>query len=144
MAEPWAPTLVDVGNRVPTKTMDQTTPGSTTLKNTFDDTTVPTAAQVQPILDGAIATVRSAVGVLGSGLYALAKDAAAWRAAADLELAYPDRPADVATVYAALNERAKTALQRLVDAADDAGVGAEAQMPVWSMPTPVPWGDQYL
>lgn len=144
MAEPWAPTLGDVGNRVPTKTRDQTTPGANSLLNTFNDRTVPTGEQAQPILVGAIATVKSAVGVIGAGLYDLAKDAATWRAAADIELAYPDRNADIDRVYAALDARAKLALARVVDAADDAGQGAEAQFPTWSMPEPVPWGDQYL
>lgn len=144
MAEPWAPTLGNVGSRVPTKTRDQTAPGVQTLLHTFNDRTVPTDTQAQPILDGAISLVRSTIATIGEGLYDLAKDAAAWRAAADIELAYPERNADIDRIYGPMDARAKLALQRLADAAGDAGTGADAQLPVWSMPDPVPWGDTYL
>jgi hypothetical protein len=147
MAEPWAPSVADVGARIPTRTRDQTQPGNDNVLGTFTDATVPTAEQVTPIINGAVASVRHAVGTIPTTpatLYELAKDAAAWRAAADIELAWPERDADIREVYDRLNARAALALQRLIDACEDAGTGSDAGLPVWSMPEPVPWGDDYL
>lgn len=144
MTQPWAPMLADVGARVPSKTRDQSNPGNDTPLNTFTAVTYPTDAEAQPLLDGATALVTSTIATITAPLYDLAKDAAAWRAAADIELAYPDRNADMDRIYPALDARAKTALDRLIEAADQAGQGAEASLPAWTMPPPVPWGDQYL
>jgi hypothetical protein len=75
-----------------------------------------------------------------------ARSAAAWRAAADIELAYPDRDADL-RIYVLLDQRAKDALAQLVIriklggesiVADDAGVGE----PVWSALDPPRWADR--
>lgn len=141
---PWAPSLSDVGDRIPTKTRDSTNPGSDSLLNIFNDRTVPTDGQVQPIINGAVGIIASAVTTaLGPDLHDLANDAAAWRAAADVELAYPDRNADVA-VYQALDARAKFALTTLANAADQAGQGSDATYPAFTFPVPVPWGDEYL
>lgn len=144
MAETWAPQLTDVGRRIPTRTrpMDGI-PGSDELLGTFNGHTVPTGEQVQPVIDSAVAVVLHVVTMVTTALAELAKDAAAWRAAADVELAYPERDGDI-RVYEQLNARAKLALDRLIAAADDAGSGADATLPVWSMPEPVPWGDDYL
>lgn len=142
-AEAWAPTLEDVGRRIPTRTRDQDAPGSDDLLGTFNGRTVPTGDQVQPVIDDAVAGVRHVVGTVTTALEGLAADAAAWRAAADVELAYPERDGDI-RVYDQLNARAKLALDRLTTAADDAGSGADATLPVWSMPDPPPWGDDYL
>ncbi|MFC9973547.1 hypothetical protein ACFVH6_21900 [Spirillospora sp. NPDC127200] len=144
MAEPWAPSLVEVGARIPTRTRSQANPGDDSVLGTFTTETVPTAAQVQPIIDGAVASVRHAVGTVTAPLYELAKDAAAWRAAADVELAWPERDADIREVYDRLNARATLALKALTDASQDSGTGADATMPVWAFPTPVPWGDDLL
>lgn len=144
MAEPWAPSLADVGNRIPTKTRDQTQPGADQLLNTFTDVTVPTAAQAQPIVDNATSAVKAAVALVPPTLYSLALDAAAWRAAADIELAYPDRNADIDRIYSPLDARAKLALATFIAAAAIAGDSAVEALPHYSMPQPVPWGDQYL
>jgi hypothetical protein len=144
VAEPWAPDLAEVGSRIPSKTIAQTTAGDTTPTGTFNDKTMPTDVLAQPIVNGAIATIADSVAAIGPLLYPLAKDAAAWRAAADIELAYPARNADIKALYEALNERAKLALERLRAAADVAGSGTDATVPSWSMPDPVPWGDKYL
>lgn len=143
MVEVWAPSMADVGARIPTRTRDQTTPGNDSPLGTFNDRTVPTATEVQPILDGAIAQTADAVGSVPENLYGLAKDAAAWRAAADVELAWPERNAQITDLYNALDARAKLALQALIDACDDAGTGVEGGAPAWSFPAPVPWGDEY-
>ncbi|MGI5171876.1 hypothetical protein ACQEU3_46795 [Spirillospora sp. CA-253888] len=144
MAEPWAPSLAEVGARIPTRTGSQINPGDDALLGTFTDKTVPTADQVQPIIDDAVASIRHAVGTVTEPLYELATGAAAWRAAADVELAWPARDADIREVYDRLNARATLALKALIDASQDSGTGADATMPVWSFPVAVPWGDDLL
>ncbi|MDL4812814.1 hypothetical protein [Actinomadura opuntiae] len=146
MAEPWAPSLTDVGGKIPTRTRDYTDPGDDTPTGTFSDRTVPTAEMVQPTVDGAVTAVRSAVSQIPDDprFYALAREAAAWRAAADIELAWPERDGDIREVYDRLDARAKLALQELVDACDDAGTGVDGGTPSWEFPRPVPWGDDYL
>ena len=144
MTEAWAPSLTEVGSRCPTKTRDQTAqPGTDGLLGTFNDKTVPTDVMAQPLVTGAIAVVADAVGTIGAALYDLAKDAAAWRAAADIELAYPQRDGDI-KIYEQLDRRAKLALDRLIAAADDSGSGTDATLPQWAFPTPVSWGDENL
>jgi hypothetical protein len=146
VAEPWAPSLADVGGKIPTRTRPADPPDGDPL-GTFTEETMPTAAMVEPIIDGAVAQVRHAVGTVPSTpetLYDLARDAAAWRAAADVELAWPERDADLREVYDRLDARAKLALQALIDACEDAGTGADGGLPVWAFPEPVPWGDQDL
>lgn len=144
MTEPWAPSLTEVGSRCPTKTRDQTgEPGVDDMLGTFNDKTVPTGDMAQPLVNGAIAVVADAVGAIGAALYDLAMDAAAWRAAADIELAYPQRDGDI-KIYEQLDRRAKLALDRLIAAADDSGAGTDATLPQWSFPAPVSWGDDYL
>jgi hypothetical protein len=133
--EPWAPNLEEVAGHIPTRTRDAATPGSDAFKNTFTDTTTPTESQAQRITDAAVATVAGAVGVVTTKLAPLARDAAGWRAAADIELAYPQREADV-TVYDQLNARAKDALARLLETAEEQGGGQVATLPVWSFPEP--------
>ena len=144
VAEPWAPSLVEVGSRIPSKTRDQSVPGSSELLGTFDSRTSPTDVMVAPIVTGAVAVVASAIGMIGPALYPLALDAAAWRAAADIELAYPERRGDVEDLYPELDKRARLALERLREAADDSGSGTDASLPVWSMLPPPPWGDENL
>lgn len=141
--EPWAPTLEEVAGHIPTRTRDASTPGSDAFRNTFTDTTTPTETQAQRITDAATATVAGAVGNVTTLLEPLARDAAGWRAAADIELAYPQREADV-TVYTQLDSRAKDALARLLTAAEDQGGGPDALLPVWSFPEPVWYGDENL
>jgi hypothetical protein len=145
MAELWAPALSDVGARVPTKTRPVDAVGDVAPLGTFDETTMPTAEMVQPILDNAITSIaRSISAAIPANVLDLAKDAAAWRAAADVELAWPERNADITQVYDRLDARAKLALERLIEACDDAGAGTDATLPVWEMPAPVPWGDDHL
>ena len=144
MAVAWAPDLADVGRLIPTRTRVMDAPGSDELLGTFTEHTQPTDQQVQPVIDAAVASIGAAVTTVTTALEPLAKDAAVWRAAADVELAYPERDADIREVYDRLNARAMLALQRLVSAADDSGAGSDAGLPVWSMPQPVPWGDSYL
>ena len=142
-SEGWRPTLVDVAGHIPTRTRDLSNPGNDVLLNTFTATTTPTPAQAQPVIDAAVSTVKSMVAAIPPAIEALARDAAAWRAAADIELAYPQRDADI-RVYQQLNDRADRALKTLVAASDAAGTSTEATLPQWAMPAPVPWGDDNL
>lgn len=149
MAAPsWAPSLEQVADHIPTRTRDARTAGDTTLLNTFTARTEPTDEQARRHITAACAEVLGAIGgtvpSAPTFLYELASEAAALRAAADIELAYPNRNAD-ADRFAQLDQRAKDALQRLIDAVNDAGSGPEgALLPVWSFPAPPVHGDYPL
>lgn len=148
MAETWQPTLEQVADHIPTRTRDATTPSVDTLLGTFNASTTPTDEQATRKILAAVAEVLAAVGgtipATPSYLASLASEAAALRAAADIELAYPDRQADV-SVFEQLDQRAKDALQRLIDAINDQGSGPEGSLlPVWAMPEPVWYGDYPL
>lgn len=143
MAEPWAPTLEEVAGHIPTRTRDNAHPGSDAFTGTFSDSTTPTETQAQRITDAAVATVAAAVSHVTPALEPLARDAAGWRAAADIELAYPQRDADV-SVYQQLDARAKDALTRLLEVAEEQGGGPDATLPYWEFPEPAWWGDYDL
>lgn len=136
----WAPTLAEVGGCVPTRTANVSLPGEDEYLNTFTTDTRPTAAQAQAIIDHAVADVE-AVTTIGAPLEAVAKNAAMWRAAADIELAYPDRNAD-ANYYAQLDARARYEWDRFKAATEDPDTGSGTGMPTWTMPEPVWWGDR--
>ncbi|MER7131253.1 hypothetical protein [Streptosporangium saharense] len=141
MAELWAPTLEQVADHIPTRTRDSAAPGVDALQMTFNERTTPTAEQAARYIASAVSEVLAAVaGVIPAApayLAVLAQKAAALRAAADIELAYPDRDADV-SVATQLDQRAKDALARLVEAVSDAGgPGTEGGLlPVWAFPDP--------
>jgi hypothetical protein len=149
VADPsWTPSLEQVADHIPTRTRDSTTPGSDTLLGTFNGQTTPTDEQANRRIVRAVAEVLAAVGgtvpATPAYLASLASEAASLRAAADIELAYPDRQADV-SVYEHLNQRAKDALQRLIDAVNDQGSGPEGSLlPQWAMPDPPWYGDVAL
>lgn len=149
MADPsWAPSLEQVAGHIPTRTRNASVPGDTSLLGTFTSFTEPTDEQAGRHIADAVAEVLGAVGGTVPAtpvfLAGLASAAAALRAAASVELAYPNRDADV-SVYEQLNARADAALQRLIDAVNDAGSGAEGSLlPQWSMPEPVWYGDYPL
>lgn len=148
MSEAWAPTLADVARHIPTRTRDRSRPGSDSLLGTFTADTTPTDVQAQAVIDDAVAGVLAACGKpppsppADAGIGASFRAAAEWRAAADIELAYPNRDADVA-VYAMLDARAKAALataQLAVETGDDS---PPAAAPVWYAPPPerpLGWG----
>lgn len=146
MAETWAPTLDDVAKHIPTRTRDRT-PGSVTLLGTFTANTTPNAGQAQSAIDDAVAAILAVVGPLpttGSQVAQIqvaARVAAEWRAAADIEVAYPNREADM-RVYDQLNARAGDALDSLKLAMQEAGSGLVDVLPDWSFPKAAPWGDK--
>lgn len=148
-APSWAPTLSEVGQRIPTRTRDTQTPGSDTLLGTFTVATTPTDTQATQAIADACNWVTGAVGDLPTSgtdlaqILALAASAAAWRAAADIEIAYPLRDADVRT-YAALDQRAKDELAQLRLALATETGGPVELVPIWQAPVPVTWGDDLL
>jgi hypothetical protein len=109
----WAPALADVADYIPTRTLDTSTPGSTTQLGTFTGATTPTDEQVQRLVDGAVASVQAVVGTFVATSAPLARTVAALRAAAAIERAYPDRDAQVNTAEE-LDARADAELRRLV------------------------------
>ncbi|MEV0584103.1 hypothetical protein [Nonomuraea sp. NPDC050310] len=144
----WAPTLEHVADHIPTRTRDRNAPGSDVLLMTFTASTTPTDEQAWRYIAGAVAWTLAGIGGVLSAtplhLADLATRTAALRAAADIELAYPDRNADV-SVYEQLNQRAKDALKVLVDGCNDAGGGTEGNLvPIYSFPDPALYGDYPL
>jgi hypothetical protein len=146
VAEVWAPTVADVARYIPTRTRDTTTPGSDALLGTFGPNTTPTDSQAQSIIDDAVGSVVAAVGELPAAppadieIYSQARVAAAFRAAADIEMAYPNRDADVALAVL-LGQRADKALATLVTALQVLVGGPVDLLPSWQMPLPETWGD---
>lgn len=144
MAEAWAPALDDIARHIPTRTRDTDDPGSDELLGTFTQHTTPTADQAQPIIDAAVAGVLSRTGPLDATDAALldaARVAAEWRAAADIELAYPQRDADV-FVYQQLDARAQYELTGLLRRLQGQGEGFADAVPAWSAPDPPVYADQ--
>jgi hypothetical protein len=144
MAEAWAPALDDVARHIPTRTRDTKTPGSDALLGTFTASTTPDNAAAQAVIDGAVQFILSETGPLDeteAGLLTAARAAAEWRAAADIELAYPNRDADVA-VYAELDQRAKDSMAQLVHLLEALGEGFVEQVPFWSAPNPPVYADK--
>ncbi|NUW45547.1 hypothetical protein [Nonomuraea rhodomycinica] len=149
MADPsWTPSLEQVADHIPTRTRSAAAAGDDSMLGTFNQQTTPTNEQATRQITAAVAEVLAAVGgtipAAPPHLVTLASEAAALRAAADIELAYPGRQADV-SVYEQLDRRAKDALQRLIDAVNDANAGPEGSLlPVYAFPGPAWYGDYPL
>jgi len=147
VAEAWAPALDDVARHIPRRTRDTMTPGSDATLGTFTASTTPTDAQAQSVIDDACSAVLAAAGpVPAAGMpnaplvQQAARTAAEWRAAADIEIAYPVRDADV-RVFDQLNLRASAALQTLLNVMAQTQTGAIEPVPLWMSPDPPPWAD---
>lgn len=144
-AAAWAPTLADVARHIPTRTRDTLTPGSDALLNTFTENTTPNAEQAQTYIDQAVQWVVGNCGQLPANLTSTddlwinARTAAEYRASADIELAYPNRDADV-RVFAQLDQRAKDALATVKTAMQGEGVGQVDLVPYWHFPPDLPPG----
>ena len=146
-AYPWAPTLEDVARLIPTRTRDTSTPGDDAMLGTFTTDTTPDDSAAQALIDAAVRHVLAETGqlpattALDAETYAQCRDAAAWRAAADLELGYPNRDADVA-VAAQLDARAKYEMTVLLRRLQIQGEGAPEASPAWSAPDPPVYADR--
>ena len=149
--EAWAPTLADVARHIATRTRDTRSPGSDKLTGTFSPWTTPDDGQAQSCIDAAVHTVLTRTEGLippaDDTLTAMARTAAEWRAAADIEISYPNRDADI-RLYAMLDQRAKDAINDLREALGLGGPGAAVLppgsigTPVWRAPAPPPWADR--
>lgn len=144
--EPWAPGLTDVARHIPTRTRDSKSPGSDKLLMTFNGNTTPTDSQVQQLIDDTLAGLEAVVGDL-PGVVAAFPDVSValrtyveWRTAADIELAYPNRDADI-RVYDQLSARATAAMTVVTNALAQTDQGTVAAVPVWMFPAPSPYGD---
>lgn len=138
---PWLPTLEDVADYVPTRTVPEDTPGQDDPLGTFTSATTPTADAVTRLILRAASEVQVAIGEdVPTELHDAAKTATALRAAAFVELAYPRRDADV-NVASSLLAEANRALERgrvAIITLPDSSVGAS---PLWEFPDPVAYGD---
>jgi hypothetical protein len=149
--ERWAPSLSDVARHIPTRTRDFAAPGSDKLLGTFTERTTPTAESAQADIDAAVRAIIAEVGELPAAgdagtiaaIEAAARDAAEWRAAADIEVSLPNRDATV-QVYRDLDARANSALARLKVVLAEEGSGQVGTSPQWAFPAPVTWGDDLL
>ena len=140
-APTWAPTLADVARHIPTRTRDVTTPGSDELLGTFTENTTPSADAAQGFIDDSVQWVVASVGAMPTGLpptdeiMVAARTAAEWRAAADIEVAYPNRDMDV-KLWQTLDQRAKDALSTLKSGLQMEGEGVIELLPEYNMPPP--------
>jgi len=137
----WAPTLDEVAGCIPTRTVNVNLPGEDEYLNTFNDDTRPTGLQAQQIIDHAVTDAEAIVTSITPALEPLAKNAVMWRAAADIELAYPDRNAD-ANYYAQLDARARYEWDQFRKATESQGSNTETGVPTWTFPEPTWWGDR--
>lgn len=145
--QPWAPTLSGVARHVPTRTRDRTKPGDDTLLGTFNANTTPTGDQVQDLIDDAVAGLEAVVGdipnvaVAAPNLAAAMRTYVEWRVAADIEVAYPNRDADLQTADR-LQARAQAAFTVVQEALAAIGEGTVDVLPWWAFPDPPPYADQ--
>lgn len=145
--EPWSPGLTDVARHIPTRTRDSKAVGKDTLLMTFSQNTTPTDDQVQQLIDDTLGALEAQIGDIPSVLTQHPDLAIAmrvyveWRTAADIEVAYPNRDADI-QVYAQLDARAKAAYAVVAAALAVEDVGSTALVPQWAFPdsrcTPYP------
>jgi len=118
------------------------------MLGTFTPNTTPTDGQALAVIDEVVAGIVAEYGPVplspaSDQIAVAARSAAAWRAAADIEIAYPNRDADV-SVYEALEKRAVEALETYLAVLAGAGGGTVDVMPIWAAPDAVstaPWGD---
>jgi hypothetical protein len=144
----WTPELDAVGDLIPARTLSSiNTPGLEVYLGTFTATTTPTDDQARRHVDAAVAQVLARCGVIDPTLNDYARVAAATRAAATIELAYPTKVGDLNT-YDRLWAQSEVLLTDLADnntQSTGAPVSlAQSLMPQWSYPVPVPWGDRLI
>jgi hypothetical protein len=119
----WAPSLTDVAAHIPTRT--RAVGVDDTYLGTFTDTTTPTGDQVAILIEHACAWVGAAIGLpVATEAYPAAEVAAALWAAYWVELAYPERDADVA-VYDRLRTDADAQTKRAENLNIAAGGGQQ-------------------
>lgn len=150
MAAPtWAPTLVQVANHIPTRT--RAIGISDSYTGTFNADTTPTATQVTALIEDACVWAAGPAGVpIVTAAEEYLRLAATLWCAYQVELAYPERDADV-TVYDRFRVDAESARDTAaaVNRANGGGatVDEEGQPPVlavYEFPDPPPWADVHF
>lgn len=146
-ASAYDPTLTQVADYIPGRTLTYLTPGVEEYLGTFTADTTPSDEQVGRLIRSAVNTVTSRIGVVQDVLADRARDVVACLTAAYVELAFPVRAADLNT-YDKLSALAEAKLAALAESnlalgATPTGL-ATALLPVWSYPEPVAWGDQLI
>jgi len=145
--EQHPPTLEDVARLIPTRTRDVRNVGTDEMLGTFTADTTPDDSQAQAMIDAAVRHVLAQTGQLPSTTALDAetnsqcRDAAAWRAAADIEYGYPNRDADV-HVADQLDARAKLEMTVLLRRLAGQGEGLAESAPFWSAPDPPVYADR--
>lgn len=127
----WTPFLSEVGDYAPNKTRD-ITPGSNIIFGTFNGLTQPDDGQVQRMLDKVCTGILSLLGTVAASQQAQAAAFAAVRTAADIELAWPERAADL-TLYTALTVRADAEWKKMDE--------LSTNIPIYSFPDAPAWKD---
>jgi hypothetical protein len=151
----WTPTRQRVASYVPSRPLVPAADGSNTDLMTFGPTTRPTGGQVDVIIMDAVNWVTAATGTLDESLHQSANAVAAIRAAAFIELGYPERSDPMKSTANTTSDRlfkqADQMLAALV-ARNKAITGADGDdpdpvfeiVPAWSFPAASPYGDLLL
>ncbi len=151
----WAPTRTRVAAYVPSRPLVPTPDGRNIDLGTWTDDTRPSGGQVDVIIRDAVNWVSDATGTLDLTLYQSANACAAIRAAAFIELGYPERndpmKSTANTTSDRLFKQADQMLAALV-ARNKAITGADGDdpeaafeiVPLWSFPNAPAWGDSLL
>lgn len=141
---PWEPTLKEVGDFVPTRTVAFNPAGNDEPSGTFTANTTPTDEQAARLITAAAAHVSARAGTVDLTLYEAARSCTAMRAAAFVEYAYPVRDGEV-NVAAQLLRASDEALAALVLANGSAGGDTPGSnlLPAYSFPDPNPNFDNY-
>lgn len=142
----WRPFLAEVADFTPWLTLDTTIPGADTFLGTFTGTTYPDDDQVRRHINRVEEPIAGRWPGLSSRLHQQARSYVAVRTAANLARAFgrtPEQLAEADSLSAEAN-RMWTEFGRLADDDTSGDPTATGQVPVWAMPTPVSWGDQYL
>jgi hypothetical protein len=118
-----------VADYVTSRTVDAVTPGSDTPTGTFSANTYPTDAQVTRLIDAACGWILAVTGPVATDLEDTAKNVAALRAAAMVELSYPVRNDEIDQVASVLLAEAQSGRNELVAANRASGVVVVSTVP---------------
>ncbi len=151
----WTPTRQRVASYVPSRPLVPAADGSNTDLMTFDSTTRPAGGQVDVMIGDAVNWVTDATGLLDETLHQSANACAAIRAAAFVELGYPERDnagkATANTTSDRLFKQSDSMLAALV-LRNKALTGVDGDdpepafevLPQYSFPAPSPYGDSVI
>lgn len=134
----WAPTLEQVAAYVPRRTLVGTVDGYGTAVQTFTADTYPTATAVSSLIADACNWVLLTTGTVGATLWGQAATCAAIRAAAHVELTYPDNRDDLSDVKWLFEQAEKMrkdlAAANITLSGDDPSTDTDDVLPEFSFP----------